>query len=102
MGVVRHRHGRAAAVGFWRYALRVSISASDEGVSVTSLRKTTRIAWAEIGSCAPGYWGLEISLRDGTTVNASVVQKPNYATWFKLRTRADDVADVSQRTGAPE
>jgi ABC-type sugar transport system permease subunit len=83
-----------AAVAFWLYALRVSITASEEGVCINSLSRTTRVSWDEISHCTPGYWGIEISLHDGTIRNASAVQKPNYATWFKLRTRADEVADA--------
>jgi hypothetical protein len=89
-----------ASVAFWLYALRVSITASDNGVTVVSLTGTTRIAWDEIMHCTPGYWGIEITLRDGTVVNASAIQKPNYATWLKRRTRADEVADALNARGS--
>jgi Bacterial PH domain len=89
----------AAAVGFFMYTFRVSLTAVDEGLTVRSLASETRIPWADIVDCAPGYYGIRITRRDGSSVNASAVQTPNYAAWFKLESRADEVsAEIRRRT----
>ena len=87
----------AVAVGFFLYAFRVCLSAADDGLIVRSLSAETRIPWDDIVDCAPGYFGIRITRRDGSSVNASAVQRPNYAVWLKRESRADRVAAEIRR-----
>jgi hypothetical protein len=45
----------------------------------------------------PGDGGRDVATGRGSSVNASAVQKPNYAAWFKLESRADEASAEIQR-----
>lgn len=83
--------GPAAAAVVWVHRSRVVCSA--EGLEVVGLWSRRWIEWSRVCSASPGYWGVEVSLSDGSTVVAGAVQKANVSVWLGRRTRADEVAD---------
>ena len=81
-GLVLFRTGRARIVG------------DERQVSVVNAFHTYRLAWNEIAEFTnPGYFGIEIVLRNGRKVIAAGIEKSNAARWARRRTRADDVVD---------
>jgi hypothetical protein len=53
---------------------------------------TRRYPLVEVVDATPGYHGTAFRLADGRTFNAGTLQRPNYAAWFRRRSRADVVA----------
>ena len=82
------------AVAFYLGGIRSRICAEAEGLLVVNGVGSHRIPWGDILSASPGYFGITLVRRDGTSVTAWAVQKSNLATWGGRRTRADDVAET--------
>jgi hypothetical protein len=90
----------AAAVGFYLDTFRVSLTAADEGLIVRSLASETRIRWADIVDCAPGYYGIRITRRDGSSANASACRSRTTHDGSSLSRAPDNVAAEIQRRAA--
>lgn len=90
--------GPAAVAVVWVQRSRV-VCASD-AVEVVGLVTRRRIGWHEVVGATPGYWGLQIDLRDGSVVIAGAVQKANVSVWLGRRTRSDELAElIASRAG---
>jgi hypothetical protein len=96
------------AVAFWlpaglglRFARRARVEVMPDGLVVVTTFSEHRFLWSEIRSAVAGYAGIAICLRDGRTFLAGAVQKGNYAGWLRLRTRADELADLIVSRSAP-
>lgn len=85
----------ALCLALWfPFVERPRIALGSEDVTVVNPFSTRRIRLDEIQGVEGGYDGLELRLRDGTTVTAWAVQKANWAQWTGRRTRADDAAQA--------
>lgn len=78
----------------WRFSFVPHVALTPSSVVVTNRIGKTTIPYADIAAVHPGYYGTMIKRRSGGAVVAWAVQKPNWATWFKKRTRADELADA--------
>lgn len=91
--------GPAAVAIVW--VQRCRVVCSSDAVEVVGLVTRRRIGWHEVVGANPGYWGLQIHLRDGSVVVAGAVQKANVSVWLKRRTRSDELAElIEARAGA--
>lgn len=79
-------------LGFYRLARHCRLTLTDTTLTVVNLAKPKQVAIREVTDATPGYSGIEVTLRDGSTVVGWAVQKSNLATWAGRRTAADDVA----------
>jgi hypothetical protein len=77
----------------WRLAFAVSITLEPTKVVIRNPAGTRVVSLEEISAVRPGYYGLTFVLTGGRQVTAWAVQKWNLATWLRLRTRADEIAD---------
>lgn len=84
--------GPAAFAIVW--VQRCRIVCATDALEVVGLVTRPRIAWHEVVGSRPGYWGVQIHLRDGSVVVAGAVQKANVSVWMKWRTRADELAEL--------
>jgi hypothetical protein len=78
--------------------LRPFVSAGPAGVHVRNPVRRYDLSWAESTEVRPGHHGLEITTREDEVVVAWAVQRSSVASRSKRRTRADDVADLLQRS----
>ncbi len=56
------------AVGAWSWAFRPFLAVNDEGVIVQNPLSRYEIAWADIRSVTPGYYGIAIRRTGGRVV----------------------------------
>jgi hypothetical protein len=75
------------------YAFRTSITLTDDRVIVRNLGLTDWISLTDIMSVDTGYSGTVIVTHDGRSMRGLAVEKPNYARWLRLQTRADRVVN---------
>lgn len=92
----------AIGMGFLAYAVRVSITMDNDGLLVRNLIRETRVPWSDIADCSAGYCGITIVRQDGSTVTPSAAQKPNYAEWFNLESRAERICTQIRHNGRLE
>jgi len=81
----------------WRFSFVPYVAMTPSAVVVRNRVGKTSIPYADIAVVRPGYYGTLIKRRSGGAVVAWAVQKPNWATRTKKRTRADDLADAIRR-----
>jgi hypothetical protein len=84
-----------------RYALRARIVAMDEALVVVGCLSRREIPWSEVVGADPGYSGITVHLRDGSSVVAGAVQKANVSVWLGRPTRADEVAGFIRERALP-
>jgi hypothetical protein len=75
-----------------RYYFNAVLTAGPDGVTLGRGRHKATLPWQTIDTCEAGYYGMRIRCRDGRSVLAKVPQKPNYAKWLHMTTRADRAA----------
>jgi hypothetical protein len=80
-----------------RYYFNAVLTAGPDGVTLGRGRHKVTLPWQTIDACEPGYYGMRIRCRDGRSVLAKVPQKPNYATWLHMTTRADRAAQYLEQ-----
>ncbi|MFD0783493.1 PH domain-containing protein [Micromonospora azadirachtae] len=81
----------------WRQIFHPRLTAGPEGLVLRSQWRTSRVPWAAVVRCDPGYYGIVITCTDGSRVVAPAPQKSNLSRWLGRSTRADDVADYLER-----
>lgn len=84
-------------LGVWWATVHPRILLYRDEIVVRNVVTTTRISWATVADCVPGYGGLTITELDGHCVTAFAVQKSNLSTWRNRSTRADRVAQCIKR-----
>jgi hypothetical protein len=82
-----------AVIGL-RYARRARVEVFSDRLLVVTTFSQRAFRWDEIRDAIPGYAGITLVLRDGSTYLAGAVQKNNSATWLHSRTPADELADL--------
>ena len=80
-----------ALVGL-RFALRARVELRADALIVVTTFSDHRFAWTDISDAQPGYAGVTLLLKDGTTFLAGAVQKANASSWLKRESRADLLA----------
>ena len=75
------------------YAVRARIVATDDVLLLVGCLSERRIPWVDVVGADPGYFGMTVYLRNGSSVVAGAVQKTNLSSWLGRRTRADAVAE---------
>lgn len=83
------------------YAVRARIVALEDVLVVGGCMSERWIRWSDVVGAKPGYSGITIHLRDGSSVVASAVQKANVSVWLGRRTRADAVSAVIRERALP-
>jgi hypothetical protein len=73
--------------------LRPKLCIDGERMMIRNAGRTRTVPRELVHRASPTYYGLFIHLKDRHIHRARAIQKPNYATWLKRRTRADQVAD---------
>jgi hypothetical protein len=96
------------ALAVWRFAFFPYVEITETALVVQNPLRRYAIPWQDIASVRGGYNGLEISRRNGSSVDAWAIQGTNVATWFGWQTRADEAAEaitqyaaVSQKAREP-
>ncbi len=84
-----------------RYAFRARVTATDDALLVVGCFSERRIPWSDVVGADPGYSGITVHLRDGSSVVAAAVQKANLSVWLGHRTRADAVAGFIRERAPP-
>lgn len=84
-----------------RYAFRARIVAKDDVLVVIGSLSERTIPWSDVVGADPGYSGITVHLRDGSSVIAGAVQKANISAWLGRRTRADAVAGFIRERALP-
>jgi hypothetical protein len=84
-----------SGVALFLYAniLRPKLCIDSERMTIRNTGRTRTFSRELVRRASPTYYGLFIHLKDGHIHRARAIQKPNYASWLKRRTRADQVAD---------
>ena len=83
----------AGVVGCWWIAAHPRLTAAPDGITVRNRFDSVTIPWGDIAELTPGAWGMAITRKSGSTVNAEAVQKTNVDIVKKTRTRADAIAE---------
>jgi len=84
-----------------RYAFRARIVATDDALVVVGCLSKRKIPWSDVIGADPGYSGITVHLRDGSSVVAGAVQKANVSVWLGRHTRADAVAGFIRERALP-
>lgn len=80
----------------WFRVFRPCTLAGPDGVTIRSGRRTTHLAWTEIGRCDAGFSGITITCLNGARALAPWPQKSNIAGWTGRTTKADKIAAYLQ------
>lgn len=70
------------------------LKATQDRLVIRNPFQVSDILWSNIEDFRPGYWGIVVMKKDGSSVTAMAVQKANASVWLGVETRADDVVDV--------
>jgi hypothetical protein len=78
----------------WRCSFVPYLDLDKEDLIVQNLITRSAIPYSEITQVKPGYYGLVVDMRNGTSLTAWAVQKSNIARWTHRTVRADQVAEA--------
>lgn len=81
------------AVLLWRFTFHPRIGIDGPLLRIVNPLRSRDIPLASITSVSSGYEGLHIETQDGRHFTAWAVQKANFSTWTRRRTRSDRIAD---------
>ena len=81
------------AVLLWRFTFHPRIGIDGPLLRIVNPLRSRNIHLTSITSVSSGYEGLRVETQDGRHFTAWAVQKANFSTWTRKRTRSDRIAD---------